>query len=190
MTAASRRSMRYTDRRGARQRLTFAQAAYLGAAIRGFDRGWGGLSSTQTVRLLEHRGLVLLDRRYSGGGGGPSWRVVALTRLGQQILDRWNGVESSEVINPKHDRPAEAEGEIVERSVRIEGLFTLAMWQDLERALGLPPRRLGRFKEWAAGLPKYLSDEYDLDAAIRWARREGLTYVEERHTRYAPAGTG
>lgn len=80
--------MRYTDSHGRAQRLTPEQAHYLHTArIRGgFDCGWGGLSSTRTVRLLEERGLITLrDNRTSW----PRWRVTGLNILGETVLDAW-----------------------------------------------------------------------------------------------------
>lgn len=74
-------------------------------------------------------------------------------------------------------------GHLVDRSVAIEGIITEAMWRDLEAALGLARFELGRFKQWAADQPKHLSDHYDLDAAVAWARRKGLTYQDERTVR-------
>lgn len=75
--------MIYTDQKDRLQILTNVQAIYLDAAERGFDRGWGGLSSTLTVRLLEARGLIQVRREYN------SWRVVSLLPLGASVLDKW-----------------------------------------------------------------------------------------------------
>jgi hypothetical protein len=80
-------------------------------------------------------------------------------------------------------------GQLMERSVSIEGIATAAMWQELEAALGLDRHKLGRFKPWTVASPKYLSDSYDLDAAVAWARQCGLTYEDERRVR-VPAGAG
>lgn len=81
--------MLYTDIRGRRQRLTKPQAYYLTDAWRQFDYGWGGYTSTQTVRLLEARGLItvtwdLTDR----------WRVTGLTQLGEQVNQRWRDLRA------------------------------------------------------------------------------------------------
>ncbi|MFF5230259.1 hypothetical protein [Dactylosporangium sp. NPDC000521] len=76
-------------------------------------------------------------------------------------------------------------GQLVERTVSIEGITTEAMWRDLEAALGLRRYSLGRFKEWAADMPKHLHGGYDLDAAIAWARRHGLTFEAEQRVRVA-----
>lgn len=73
----------YVDSRGRRQRLTPEQANYLDAGQRGFTQGWGGLSSTLTVRILRERGLILLDDRTT------PWRVTRLTTLGEQVLQSW-----------------------------------------------------------------------------------------------------
>lgn len=81
--------MRYLDNKGRRQTLTREQSTYL-ATTRlhgGFDCGWGGLANTRTVRLLEERGLITLQRGVAGHW--PRWRVTGLTRLGETILDRW-----------------------------------------------------------------------------------------------------
>lgn len=77
--------MRYTDTKGRKQTLTAEQATYLQeASRREFERGWGGLSSTLTVRLLHERGLIVLnDLLYS------PWRVTDITPLGEQVLARW-----------------------------------------------------------------------------------------------------
>lgn len=77
------RSMRYTDRRGQRQTLTFAQWVYLDAAGRGFEQGWGGLRSTLVVRLLRERGLIFLDDR------ARPWRVTGRQTLGDQVIQEW-----------------------------------------------------------------------------------------------------
>ncbi len=73
--------MQYTDGRGRRQRLTFTQFVYLESVP--FDQGWGGLSSTLTMRLLRERGLVTADDRR------VPWRITGLTKLGSTVLDRW-----------------------------------------------------------------------------------------------------
>lgn len=76
--------------------------------------------------------------------------------------------------------------EVLERSVMVHGIQTEEQWRDLERELGLALYGLGRWKEWAAGDPKLLTDRYDLDAAITWARARGLTYEVETNVRYTP----
>ncbi len=80
--------MRYVDSRGRKQTLTSEQATYLDVACSrgGFDRGWGGLSSTLTVRLLEERGLLTLRENRTGY---PRWRVTSATKLGGEVLARW-----------------------------------------------------------------------------------------------------
>jgi hypothetical protein len=81
--------VRYTDGRGRRQRLTREQVNYL-LTVRlrgGLDCGWGGLSATRTVRLLEERGLITLQR--GTPGSWPRWRVTSLTRLGESVAERW-----------------------------------------------------------------------------------------------------
>lgn len=79
--------MRFTDRKGRQWTLTRVQALYLAEGARQqLDCGWGGMSSTLTVRLLEERGLITLDRH---GRAGASWSITGLTHLGQQVLDRW-----------------------------------------------------------------------------------------------------
>lgn len=77
------RSMRYIDRRGQQQTLTFPQWVYLEAAGRGFEQGWGGLRSTLVVRLLRERGLIFLDDRSS------PWRVTGREQLGDQVIAAW-----------------------------------------------------------------------------------------------------
>jgi hypothetical protein len=51
--------------------------------------GWGGLKSTLTVRLLEERGLVQLDRRpWERNARGEiieRWEVTGLTMLGGAV---------------------------------------------------------------------------------------------------------
>lgn len=87
-----RRSMRYTDQMGRKRTLTWEQWVYLGAArVRGFERSWGGLSSTQTVRILSERGLIRLDDMWYPH---RPWRVYGLTKLGEQVLARWNDEEN------------------------------------------------------------------------------------------------
>lgn len=80
------RSMRYTDHRGVRRTMTPEQANYLDVASRGFDRGWGGLSSTRTVRILHYRGLIVLDEFLYRNRG---WRVTGRTHLGDQVIEQW-----------------------------------------------------------------------------------------------------
>jgi hypothetical protein len=85
--------MQYTDRRGNRRRLTPEQAIYLNTANRpqGFERGWGGLDATLTVRLLADRGLINL----TPAGGRTPWKVEGLTALGRQVLDNWTAKETA-----------------------------------------------------------------------------------------------
>jgi len=84
------------------------------------------------------------------------------------------------------------DGEVIERTVMLHGVQTEEQWRDLEQALGLERYGLGRWKQWAAGEPKLLSDSkspwaYDLDAAIAWARNRGLVYEVETNVRYVAA---
>lgn len=77
--------MRFTDRRGREWTLTRTQALYLAEGERRRLRyGWGGLRSTLTVRLLEERGLITLQR-----WGDPRWEITGLTHEGAALLARW-----------------------------------------------------------------------------------------------------
>jgi hypothetical protein len=78
-------------------------------------------------------------------------------------------------------------GQLVRRSVSIEGITTEALWRDLETALGLRRGDLGWFKGWAADRAKIVSDRYDLDAAAAWAQQNGLPYEDEQCVRVVPA---
>lgn len=90
-------SMRYTDSHGRRQTLTWEQYGYLLQAGHGFDRGWGGLSSTRTVRLLHERGLVVCnDWTYRDRG----WRVTGRTKLGDEVAARWRDLADAGARRP------------------------------------------------------------------------------------------
>lgn len=79
--------MKYTDRLGRAQTLSWVQALYLAEATRHrLECGWGGLRATRTVRLLEERGLIELQR---GSAPSPAWTITGLTRLGAEVLQRW-----------------------------------------------------------------------------------------------------
>ncbi|MEV2222772.1 hypothetical protein AB0E01_23180 [Nocardia vinacea] len=88
-----RRLVRYQDRRGQMHRLTAEQWHYLDTAAgrHGFEYGWGGLRSTLTVRILEERGLITLDRRHyerdSRGSIVDRWKVTGLSALGRAVYD-------------------------------------------------------------------------------------------------------
>ena len=85
------RTMQYTDVRGRPQTLTWVQWVYLDTARKyKFERGWGGLDSTRTIRILNERGL--LD--YRDGFGSRPWQVTGLTRFGVEILERWHAREA------------------------------------------------------------------------------------------------
>ena len=77
-------------------------------------------------------------------------------------------------------------GELAARTVTIIGL-TAAMLPSLAAAVGPSPETLGRFKTWADGRPFPLAGEnYDLDAAVRWAREHGLGYEDQQLVRAEP----
>jgi hypothetical protein len=84
---------------------------------------------------------------------------------------------------------------VVDRSVAIEGIATEAQWHDLERAAGLNQGDLGRFRQWAVDRPTILFEKNygtrscDLDAAVEWARRQGLPYEDEQRVRSDPGGS-
>ena len=82
--------MTYADSRGRRRVLTREQVTYLRVAHRGYDRGWGGLKSTLTARLLRERGLITLDDMLHRDRG---WRVTGRTPLGDDVLDKWDALE-------------------------------------------------------------------------------------------------
>ena len=85
------KTMRYTDRRGQRQTLTFPQWCYLDKAGNGgFEQGWGGLKSTLVVRLLRERGLIFLEDRTS------PWRVTGRQALGDQVAEAWKSTGRAE----------------------------------------------------------------------------------------------
>lgn len=81
---------------------------------------------------------------------------------------------------------------VVDRSVAIEGITTEPQWHDLELAAGLTRGDLGRFKQWAVDRPTILLEKpygarsCDLDAAVEWARRQGLPYEDEQRVRTDP----
>ena len=61
-------------------RLTRVQRLYLQEAERQpFTKGWGGMASTITVRILESRGLITVN--WLGANG---WRVTGLTQAGRE----------------------------------------------------------------------------------------------------------
>jgi hypothetical protein len=75
--------MKFTDHRGRKWTLTRTQALYLAEGDRRrLQCGWGGLSSTLTVRLLEERGLATV--RWSSSW--PRWEITGLTHDGQKLL--------------------------------------------------------------------------------------------------------
>jgi hypothetical protein len=74
-------------------------------------------------------------------------------------------------------------GELADRDVCIYGL-TEQQYHDLAAAMDLPRNELGRYKAWAAPNGVHLGPQYDLDAAIRYARRAGLRYSETREIHY------
>lgn len=66
-------------------KLTKAQRAYLSAMLgHSLSSGWGGHSSTLTVRILEERGLCTL-RQY-----GPGDWVASITGAGRDALEGSN----------------------------------------------------------------------------------------------------
>ncbi len=71
----------YVDSQGHRRRLTRVQQLYLQETqTRRLRRGWGGMGSTLTVRLLEERGLVTVNWL------GRDWELTGLTTLGRSVL--------------------------------------------------------------------------------------------------------
>lgn len=78
-------TVRYRDSKGRVQRLTPEQAVYLRTAeTHPFERGWGGLRGTITVRLLRARGLITLVEQ-----PGVPWIVTGITTLGRRVLSEW-----------------------------------------------------------------------------------------------------
>jgi hypothetical protein len=67
-------------------RPTRAQRRYLReAAGRGhLQYGWGGYKSTQTVRILEERGLIRLSRNHCAGA---RWCITGITAAGLEALE-------------------------------------------------------------------------------------------------------
>jgi DNA-binding HxlR family transcriptional regulator len=85
--------VKFTDHKGRGWTLTRIQALYLAEASRQqLECGWGGLSSTLTVRLLEERGLITLAR----SSRRPRWTITSLTHLGRQVLDAWRELNRKE----------------------------------------------------------------------------------------------
>jgi hypothetical protein len=66
------------------RRLTRTQRNYLHAAdSQGhLPYGWGGYTSTQTVRILEERGYVILGRNHCAA----RWCITGLTSKGRDAL--------------------------------------------------------------------------------------------------------
>jgi hypothetical protein len=93
--------MKFTDHKGREWTLTRTQALYMAEGDRRrLVAGWGGLSSTLTVRLLEERGLATVrwSSRY------PRWEITGLTHAGAALLARWNAKH-----NPLPDLPEAGE---------------------------------------------------------------------------------
>jgi hypothetical protein len=84
-TVTPKRSLAYTDITGRRRRLTFTQYVYLDAVVLRdwLPQGWGGLSSTRTLRILAERGLLALS------DDAPHYRFRA-TALGDEVHRAWN----------------------------------------------------------------------------------------------------
>lgn len=75
-------------------------------------------------------------------------------------------------------------GTLIERTVTV-WIPTEELWQDLERTAGRPGHRFGRFKQGEDLGPRdFDADQCDLDAAITWARAQGIPYTEERAVHY------
>lgn len=96
--------MRFTDSRGRKRTLGRTQALYLAEGDqRRLVCGWGGLSSTVTVRLLEERGLITLAR----SPAYPRWTITGLTRLGQAVLERWQTLHTERPVGPPRQNDAD-----------------------------------------------------------------------------------
>jgi hypothetical protein len=76
-----------------------------------------------------------------------------------------------------------AQGEVTDRGVCIYGLSE-QQYRDLEEAMGLVRHALGRYKAWSAPDGVHLGPQYNVDAAIGYARRTGLRYSETREIHY------
>ncbi|MCM6779097.1 hypothetical protein NDR87_37065 [Nocardia sp. CDC159] len=89
------RSIQYEDSRGRPQRLTYTQWRYLDEVDRRgrLEYGWGGYTSTLTVRLLRERGLITVADRWQrteSGGLVLRWEISGLTKLGARVHAKAN----------------------------------------------------------------------------------------------------
>jgi hypothetical protein len=152
---------------------------------------------------------LLAPYRAGATAGPPGLHVVVAAPDGTEHHYRVSGdstltvlVEGQPVLGVDRHGPGRWIGEqwqrlypadsVADRSVSIEGITTEAQWHDLEHAAGLNRGDLGRFRQWAADRPKILfgkpygTRNCDLDAAVEWARREGLAYEDEQRIRADP----
>ncbi len=90
--------------------------------------------------------------------------------------------EANELVE-MYQKKSTPDGTLTDRQVVIYGL-TERQFRGLEPALGLPAYYLGRYKEWAAPRGVFLGPDFDLDAAICYARHLGLHYSETREARH------
>ena len=68
--------------------LTKTQIQYLDEIVtRRLTRGWGGYSSTQTVRILQERGYITLHDHYSG------WRAAPTDKGRAYMREHWHSVD-------------------------------------------------------------------------------------------------
>jgi hypothetical protein len=96
--------MRYIDSKGDQRVLTREQSHYLReGGRRQLQYGWGGYKSTLSVRLLEARGLVLVQWSQTW----PRWTITGLTKLGQEVLERWEKREALRnfLVPPAEQQP-------------------------------------------------------------------------------------
>ena len=118
-------------------------------------------------RHQDHRDFASLDSH------GTEAAIEALSNL---------AVKANTIV-AAYRTATRADGEVTDRAVCIYGL-TEQQYRDLEAALGLQRHALGRYKAWSAPDGVYLGTQYDLDAAIAYARRTGLRYSETHEIHY------
>jgi hypothetical protein len=146
------------------ERLGFLRTADGGIVVVDLDAGLRLAGS-----VLHSRDVVRLDSH------GVEAAIQAMSTV---------AVLANSVVAAYH-RTTNTDGQLTDRDVRVYGL-TEAQFRELETAIGLPRYGLGRFKEWSAPRGVDLSARYDLDAAIRYARRTGLAYRETREVHHRP----
>jgi len=148
-----------------RRKLTRTQLGYLDAIQwQGrLRRGWGGYSSTLTVRILEERGLVTLQR-LPQLGKADSWEAQ-ITPAGSELLEARRASESRRVNRDPLRR--------VMKSAKRSGMFGMGMqglkssWYELDLECGHAVERSMRYVNLHGAAPQ------------GWARHHGGRSTEE-----------